>query len=521
MSASTCLHQGDALAVLKTLPSESVHCCVTSNPYFGLRSYGVPPSVWGGDPACEHEWGEGIVDPARRGDPTSQKSNLEGGKATQIQVYNGGSQSAFCSKCNAWLGCLGLEPTYQLHIQNLLAIFREVRRVLRNDGTLWLNVGDSYAGSTQGGGDQSKRFGGGSERLTEQVLTQSAVRIPDCGIKAKNLMLMPHRLAIALQEDGWFVRSDIVWHKPNCKPESAKDRPTLAHEYLFLLSKSSRYYYDIDAIREVTGKEADPEFYEAEKARLNGWTGADATGNMARQPTGPGKGHKNYNHPNGRNKRSVWTVNTRGYPGAHFATFPPKLIEPCILAGTSERGCCEKCGAPWQRIVLRQRFDRSKDRIYPGSLGRNPTGKVPGSNTRGCPQPNIETVGWKPTCRCSAGVIPCTVLDPFCGSGTTGEVSKHFGRSFIGIELNESYCELARERIEEMPYYMREERRKQREANRREAARKAKPEPKPKAIQPPALGRSLSLFDALMERGEGELELEEVTAEIVEEKAVA
>lgn len=235
---------GDCRERLRDLPAESVHCCVTSPPYFGLRDYGVD-------------------------------------------------------------GQIGLEQTPDEYVAKLIEVFREVRRVLRDDGTLWLNLGDSYAGGAIGRNDQ-KKYSTKKYRKGQQsgsVLGYYRRRKTVPGLKSKDLIGIPWRVAFALQADGWCLRQDIIWHKPNVMPESVRDRCTIAHEYIFLLSKSQRYYFDSDAIQEPATRR-DP-------------------GNRPRET---------------RNRRSVWTVATKPFSGLHFAPFPPSLIEPCILAGCPKGG---------------------------------------------------------------------------------------------------------------------------------------------------------------------------------------
>lgn len=252
--------EGDALQVLQTLPDCSVQCCVTSPPYFGLRDYGV-------------------------------------------------------------VGQLGLEKTPDLYVEAMVGVFREVRRVLRNDGTLWLNLGDSYAANGISGlaikGESSTLVGTANHAHTAQR------KVVPLGLKAKDLVGIPWLLAFALRADGWYLRSDIIWHKPNPMPESVTDRPTKSHEYLFLLSKSPTYYYDADAIAE-----------DAIGASGGGWS--EATHAARRATIGGGRPGPRPPIAATRNRRSVWTVNTSPYSEAHFATFPPKLIEPCILAGSAK-----------------------------------------------------------------------------------------------------------------------------------------------------------------------------------------
>lgn len=299
---------GDCLESLRRLPDESVHCCVTSPPYFGLRDYGVD-------------------------------------------------------------GQFGLESSPEEYVSKAVDIFREVRRVLRNDGTLWLNLGDSYA----------RGFGGGSPGVKSasnlgSFKDRKPGKVPD-GLKSKDLIGIPWTTAFALRDDGWYLRQDIIWHKPNAMPESVKDRCTKSHEYIFLMSKSERYYFS--NIRE-------PFTYPTRK--YNPDTSAHKTADLKKQgnrsTSGLHDGRTQYGDPElGRNKRSVWSITTKPFRGAHFATFPPDLVENCLLGGCPEDG---------------------------------------------------------------------TVLDPFCGSGTTGVVAAKLGRSFIGLELNPEYAEMSRKRIAEV-----------------------------------------------------------------------
>lgn len=542
--------QGDCLSVLKSMDEESVHCCVTSPPYFGLRDYGID-------------------------------------------------------------GQFGLEQTPEEYVANMVAVFREVRRVLRRDGTLWLNIGDSYAGSwgnyAPGGikGTQRPQTENGKrwERpaYADTKLLPPTANVP--GLKPKDLIGIPWMVAKALQapyyvgrikreadraylagfidgegtisfverdrgpnhtptydvrifatncddatlrefcdmtaghvyqheqgkrknrfgylpcyrwqmgthdgallirelypylrskrkqailmwtlyltlrhknghartptdvvekrqaiaemvhtlnaggdvdlpgwveeppaatEPGWWLRSDIVWSKSNPMPESVTDRPTKAHEYLFLLAKAERYYYDAGAVAERS------ESPERPRLRPNGLSRPDEKQNPIGHDSGCGVGPT-------RNRRTVWTVATTPYRGAHFATFPPKLIEPCILAGTSAHGVCAKCGAPWRRVV---------ERI--GANAANEEG-IRAMEAKGVPRQKANlyvthergtthTLGWQSSCSCDAPVVPAIVIDPFCGSGTTGEVALNHRRNFIGIELNPDYIELAHKRIKQ------------------------------------------------------------------------
>jgi site-specific DNA-methyltransferase (cytosine-N4-specific) len=378
---------GDALAMLKTLPAVSAQMCVTSPPYWGLRDYGIS-------------------------------------------------------------GQLGLEPTVDLYVNHIVEIFREVRRVLKDDGTLWLNMGDCYAtgggkANIPGGGYRGAHDGD-AKRPKWSGPYQQPNRIPQSGLKPKDLAGLPWRVAFALQADGWWLRSDIIWHKTNPMPESVTDRPTKSHEYLFLLSKSARYLYNADAIKEpTTGSSHDrarkersadgqktlptgerngmrapgvnpkaqkwPNAWSAEEGQHDGVGNGRyrPSGNKERNLAGPANGRLETHMGSGipwppsirpkqnesfsaalvrtverRNKRTVWTISTKPFSGAHFATFPPKLVEPCILAGSR-----------------------------PGDI----------------------------------------VLDPFNGAGTSGLVATAHGRRYLGIELNPAYVEMTHQRLQGKP----------------------------------------------------------------------
>lgn len=373
---------GDALVCLRELPAESVHCAVTSPPYYGLRDYG-------------------------------------------------------CA------GQLGLERSPEAYVAALVEVFREVRRVLRSDGTVFLNLGDSYSSGGRTSYDQDQKLpqrkstfrpgnpdknGGNSNRDGVGAIA---------GCKPKDLIGIPWMVAFALRADGWYLRRDIIWHKPNPMPESVTDRPTSAHEYLFLLTKSPTYFYDAEAIKEPFA--TDPRENYPGRARILG----RGTQPSSLAPIGAARRDNTGGYPSngsGRNKRTVWMIASAPYRGAHFATFPPKLVEPCILAGTSECGVCPKCRAPWERAVER------KAMVIRRSERTHPMGRTRPSGTMLMP-PEAVTIGWHPTCSCNAGAVPATVLDPFAGAGTTGLVAERLGRDALLIELNPSYADMARTRI--------------------------------------------------------------------------
>lgn len=360
------IYQGDVLEVLRTLPARSVHTCVTSPPYYALRDYGIAPSRW---------------------------------EATSF-IPMAGLPSVEIAE---WEGCLGLEPNPWMFVGHIVQVFREVRRVLRNDGTLWVNFADSYAAGGRGGGGSFM-----DERRDGAWKGRSSVtgwRSAPAGLKRKDLIGIPWRIAFALQADGWFLRSDIVWQKPNPMPGSYKDRPTSSHEYIFLLSKKARYYYNFQSIMEPCkesslkrlSQDIDRQHGSEHPAKANGPMKATAFGGSKAEGykkttcsgkswnpkmAGGAKGIEGRKHGFYIlvNKRDVWTVATTGTQEAHFATFPPELVEPCILAGCPEGG---------------------------------------------------------------------TALDLFSGSGTTGKVAMAKGRKYILIEIKPQYCALSVKLINE------------------------------------------------------------------------
>lgn len=590
--------QGNVLEVLRRLPADYVQTIVTSPPYWGLRDYKTEPQVWGGEAECAHEWGEEQIarGPAQAQGATSQRTNRSN---VEEQKGRGRSQGAWCQKCGAWRGHLGLEPTPDLYVEHMVMVFREARRVLRPDGTLWLNLGDSYAAGGNGARDperwpkQSRDAGGfrsvhskkragdgikpkdlvgipwmvafalrapyytgrikaehdrvwlaamldaegclfihkrkagqsngqGYERQNDtyspgaeicntsrevveriaalvrrgsistseagehgrkQTLFRWTIRANECREFVRELY--PHLVAKqrqarilcaslssgeraeaahealirlhhgeettvdaeapeALVEPGWWLRSDCIWSKPNPMPESVTDRPTKAHEYLFLLTKSPDYFYDLEAVKEPVAESTRkdkrigterPADYEAAAGDFG--EGTSASRRTARNATGS---------LSGRNRRTVWSITTKPFKGAHFAVMPEALVEPCILAGTSERGRCPSCGAPWGRVVERP----PPPPVKPSSIDRFGTGRNGVHRTTGQVYQDWlnanppQTVGWRPTCDCPEhDPIPCVVLDTFAGSGTVSAVSEKLGRKSLGIELNPSYAEMA------------------------------------------------------------------------------
>lgn len=383
------LYVGDALTVLSELPSESVHCALTSPPFYGLRDYGT--GTWeGGDPECDH---------AVRKDARIESSTLGGGKATTGHQREGFKNE--CSRCGARRvdQQIGLEPTPEEWVARLVEVFHELRRVLRKDGTLWIECGDSYASmmtSDRRHTQPTNRWAGDGIPATSRTPQIGAMRTATAGLKPKDLIGAPWMLAFALRADGWWLRQCIPWHKPNAMPESATDRCTTAHSYVFLLSKSARYFFDADAIAEPAswerwGDQTVPKHEGTDtaagwiqpktKAELVARGGRTTNGQKPRTDERRGFDNRLERVDGMKNPRSVWTIPTRGFPGAHFATWPEALAERIIKAGCPEGG---------------------------------------------------------------------TVLDPFGGSGTTGLVARKLDRRSILIELSETYAAMAAERLSQL-----------------------------------------------------------------------
>lgn len=437
--------EGCAYTVLQTLPTASVDCIITSPPYWGLRDYGIPPTDW---PACSYIPMPGL-------EPIAVPAETS---------------------------CLGLEPTLNAFLAHLVLIFTECRRVLKPTGSAWVNMGDAYATGTTAARQAttitgSDVPGGWAER------SQSERAGNPTGCKTKDLMGQPWRVAFALQAAGWYLRQDNIWHKPNPMPESIRDRATKAHEYVFHMTKSERYYFDAAAWSEKTSGTAHA---RRSYKTPDGWDTTSGKGGHGsfhrdgredgqtdyqpkRKPGVPPKSAPDHNgmiRANGsfqaavvdlvatRNKRSVWTVPTFAYSEAHYATYPPALITPPLLASTSAKGVCPTCGAPWTRQIERV------DKGYDGSkYGENAVKATGGCITGGTAKSTLGssngllvgqtlTLGWQPTCECpSPQVSPSVVLDPFGGSGTTAEVALNHGRHAILIERGPQNIALIHKRL--------------------------------------------------------------------------
>jgi len=362
---------GDCLEVMKEMPNESIDMVITSPPYWGLRDYGTGPDQ------------------------------------------------------------LGLEPTPEVYIEHLTEIFNEVKRVLKREGTLWLNMGDTYNAGRSGG------WAGGKEGFSRPDIApnQSGVNVGD--LQPKCLCMIPERLAWSLIQNGWILRNKIIWYKPNAMPSSVTDRFSNRWEYLYMFSKSQRYYFDLDAVREPCS-EVSINRAEYENRRVEQGKGISKIGHKSDHYGMPARFVKL--DPLGKNPGDVFEINTQPFPEAHFAVFPEKLCEKPIKAGCPEE-VCKKCGKARERIVEEKRGEAVSSMSITKERG-NPR---KGGDIY---HPIIEskTIGWT-SCSCGVDFEGGIVLDPFCGAGTALYMAKEMKRRYIGIDIKEKYCEMARRRL--------------------------------------------------------------------------
>ncbi len=433
---------GDALEILKKAPSEFVDMAMTSPPYWGLRNYGEETcKIWDGCLECKHEWVESDVYYSQPHHGIGSKT-VETPCVTKDALNKPNLKSAFCHKCGAWYGQLGLEPLPDMYVKHLLQIFRELKRILKPTGSFYLNMGDTYAGSRCGSHDyrtdKCKNFTGREQydNKYNKPAPQATASIP-----RKSLCMVPERVALAMVGDGWILRNKIIWHKPNPMPSSVKDRLSNTWEYLFHFVKKRKYYYNLDAIRE-------PHKSASLKRTKRKWNGH-------REPRASWQGMdiSKMCHQNGKNPGDVFKIATKAFPEAHFAVYPEELCEAPIKAGCPEH-VCKKCGQPKRQVLktkpnpnafnIRVR-DVKEGRIKFEDRKASETEVKQYQEKKYQSQPREVVIARG--CKCDSGFKPGMVLDPFCGAGTTCLVAKKLGRRFIGIDIRETYCRMARKRL--------------------------------------------------------------------------
>lgn len=468
MNNSYRILEGHFLDVARAIPDASVHVCVTSPPYYGLRSYGTEPQIWLPDKnaeSCNHDWQpiKQYKDSWRRGVASagfySDKTRMPTQRNRTPQELHDGrwTKTEYCATCNAWRGELGQEPSPALYIEHLVQVFAEVWRILRPDGTLWVNIGDSHYNYRPGKHDDARaqgynRLTNGNARGIPSFTAKRGYKIE--GLKEKDLIGVPWMVAFALREFGWYWRSECHWIKPNPLSESVEDRPTKNHEAILLFSKSESYFYDKWAITEPPTGNA-----HSRLGKNGNGTGKRLLSPESRNNDSYRAGTAGVICPGGRNKRTFWVMNVQGYPDdEHYAAFAEALPETCIKAGSSEVGCCSACGAPWKRIVLKpEKALSDKDNLE--DRWRR-TARERGIDIDNAITGDSITLGWRRGCACYAGSpVSCRVLDPFSGRGTTGTVAVRFGRDFVGTDLKPDYVTMSRKNIHaEAPLWVKEER---------------------------------------------------------------
>ncbi len=433
------IYKNHVLDILVDMKSESINCIMTSPPYWGLRDYGIEPVIWD-DKNCAHEWG------SIQGQITTQWAKDVGCKGDALndakirkekRISQDPCQGQFCAKCGAWKGSLGLEPTFELYIKHLCDIFDELKRVLRKDGTCWVNLGDTYGS------------GKGYDNLYDKNKQDMRGKPPVKGFE-KSLLLIPERFAIEMINRGWILRNKIVWYKRNCMPSSANDRFTVDWEPIYFFVKSKKYWFEqqFDKYTAPLDRWGGDEIKKYE-GKMKYVDNPEAMGSPRARAMRP-QANSLYRERNlrpveqGRNKRCLWDIPTQPCPDAHFAVFPNDLCVTPIKAGCPEF-ICKKCGVPREKILKDVGEKTWKDTREKGSKS---TFDV---DTRGLAfgrLPQIEFQGYT-DCGCNAGFEPGVTLDPFMGVGTVLKVSQRLNRQAIGIDIKEDYVKMAIEKFDQ------------------------------------------------------------------------
>ena len=421
------IYQGSALSVLKTFPDESLDMCITSPPYWGLRDYNTEGQIWGGKDGCKHDF-----DKSKRKLHSGTNSDKGLPHHLNANKVDWEVEDSICNKCGAWKGELGLEPTPEMFINNLCDIFDEVKRVLRPHGSCWVNLGDSYVRNPNGQTGQHgiKHKYGYNYKHKKNYGSR---------YKSKSLVQIPSRFAIEMTDRGWILRNEIIWYKTSCMPASVRDRYTVDFEKMFFFTKNPKYYFkqQFEPLKDVSLKRAE-----------YGWDGVVVDGIGRNSPAKTDKMGERWANPNGRNKRTVWSINTASFKGAHFAVYPPELIESPIDAGCPEY-VDKKTGKPRERVIEKksleryelpednpnyrpERYETKYDELHGGNSGQ----KFAIYNDKGYDDG-----------RDSSEFTPGVVLDPFFGSGTTAEVAMKQGKDWVGIDLNDEYIGISEKRL--------------------------------------------------------------------------
>ena len=392
---------GNCLDVLKSFPDESIDMCITSPPYWGLRDYGTEGQIWGGDEDCDHDF------------------KMKEGKDTE-KTFSG-----HCNKCGAWRGELGLEPTPEMFINNLCNIFDEVKRVLRPHGTCWVNLGDSYVRNpnSQTGHHNIKH---------KYEYNYKHKKNYGSRYKPKSLVQIPSRFSIEMTNRGWILRNEIIWHKPSCLPSSVRDRFTVDFEKMFFFTKNPKYYFkqQIEPVKEVSLKRAQYGLNQTDNPqKAVNVQNMDKMGNR-------------FVNPKGRNKRTVWYVNPASFKDAHFAVYPPELIDSPIDAGCPEF-VDKKTKQPREKVIEKKSVERHE--LSTDDPNYRPA-RYDGKYSQGQRYAVYNDIGYNDD-RNDIEFEPGIVLDPFFGSGTTAEVAMSQDKDWVGIELNKDYINISDSRL--------------------------------------------------------------------------
>lgn len=436
---------GNCIEVMRGWPADSINCIITSPPYWSLRNYGSKPVVWGGDKSCKHKWQRTAPRRRRTSDdsPNSPKQTANRAGADKLLPTN------ICSLCGAWRGEHGLEPTPELYIKHSMMVFDEVKRVLRPDGVLFVNIADTYAGGGTGKGQDNSNLANGKPakgfRSSRYLNQRNPSRL--AAAPAKSLCAIPERFVLAMAEHGWIRRCTIIWAKGvsfcdsysgSCMPDSAKDRPNKnGFEYVYMFTKNKKYYYEQQYEKWIDPRKRSPAPKHSNNPDVN--LVADTFSQYGENPLG-------------RTIRNVWIVNPQAYPDSHYATFPEELVRPLIRMGTPEF-VCKKCGLPRVKIygVKYQKAGGKGQEKYDTnnqSGGLESGACTPQSMKYGRANKITKEAGLS-DCGCNAGFRPGIVLDPFFGSGTVGKVAAQEGRDWLGIDIQPKYIEQAKMRTTE------------------------------------------------------------------------